>query len=123
MKTRETHSVVNNVILAFKEHCKLKKITPYRLSLLADVSKSSISKIENFEQNPTFSMMIRLSAATEFDLPQALYQHYPYPKSALVKNELLGKDPLFDAAVNELKKLSPRQLKLAYKILADIAEE
>ncbi len=35
----------------------------------------------------------------------------------------LGKDPLFYSAVNELKKLSPRQLKLACKILADIAEE
>jgi hypothetical protein len=39
-----------------------------------------------------------------------------------VQNELLGKDPLFYSAVNELKKLSPQQLKLACKILADIAE-
>ena len=119
MKTRETNSVVNNVIIAFKDHCRLKKITPYRLSLMADVSKSSISKIGNFEQSPTFSMMIKLSVAAEFDLPQALSQNYPYPESELVQNELLGKDPLFYSAV---KKLSPQQLKLACKILADIAE-
>lgn len=68
-------------------------------------------------------MMIKLSAVAEFDLPQVLSRYYPYPKSELVQNELLGKDPLFCAAVNELKKLSPQQLKLAYKILADIAEE
>ena len=68
-------------------------------------------------------MMIRLSAATEFDLPQTLYQHYPYPKSALVKNELLGKDPLLTLRLTNSKAVSPRQLKLAYKNLADIAEE
>ena len=81
------------------------------------------TKIGNFEQSPTFSMMIKLSVAAEFDLPQALSQNYPYPESELVQNELLGKDPLFYSAVNELKKLSPQQLKLACKILADIAEE
>lgn len=68
-------------------------------------------------------MMIKLSVAAEFDLPQALSQNYPCPESELVQNELLGKDPLFYSAVNELKKLSPQQLKLACKILADIAEE
>ncbi len=118
---RKNQTRVNKVVLALKRARMEKSISRYKLAQETGLSQSSIVKIEELRQNPTLSTLMEISINLHFNLPLAIKENYP-DDFENVEDEFLGGSPVFDMVIDDLKKLSEEDLKVAHKILLALAE-